>query len=72
MEILEVDFKHTIILHTHMAEVWTEKANRCTEDPGGAAYAGKKVVMYTNFSNKVQKMYSNTRSDADKANWQAK
>ena len=72
MEILEVDFECTIISHTCMAKVWTEMANHCTEDPGGAAYARKKVVMYTNFSNEAQKMYRNTRADADKADQQAK
>ena len=63
---MEADFECTIILHTHMAEVWTKMANRCIEDPRGAAYARKKVVMYTNFSNEAQKMYSNARADADK------
>ena len=72
METLEADFEHTIISHTRMAEVWTEMANCCTEDPGGVAYARKKVVMYINFSNEVQKMYSNARADADKADQQAK
>ena len=66
METVEADFECTIILHTHMAEVWTKMANRCIEDPRGAAYARKKVVMYTNFSNEAQKMYSNARADADK------
>ena len=65
-------FKVVIILHTHMAEVWTKMANRCTEDPGGVADARKKVVMYTNFSNEAQKMNSNARADADKADQQAK
>ena len=72
METVEVDFERTIILHTRMAEVWTKMANRCTEDPRGAAYARKKVVMYTNFSNEAQKMYSKARADADKADRQAK
>jgi hypothetical protein len=72
MEILEVDFECIIILHTCMAKVWTKMANHCTEDPGGMAYPRKKVVMYTNFSNKAQKMYRNARADADKANQQAK
>jgi hypothetical protein len=71
-EILEVDFECTIILHTCMAEVWTKMANHCTEDPRGVAYARKKVVMYANIPNQVQKMYTNTRADADKANQQAK
>ena len=67
METVAVDFECTIILHTRMAEVWTKMANRCAEDPGGVAYARKKVVMYTNFSNEAQKMYSKARADADKA-----
>ena len=72
METVEADFERTIISHTRMAVVWTKMANRCTEDPGGAAYARKKVVMYTNFSNEAQKMYSKARADADKADRQAK
>ena len=72
METVEADFKRTIISHTCMAEVWTKMANHCTGDPGGTAYARKKVVMYTNFSNEAQKMYSKARADADKADWQAK
>ena len=72
METVEADLERTIISHTRMAEVWTKMANRCTEDPGGAAYARKKVVMYTNFSNEAQKMYSKARADADKADRQAK
>ena len=66
METVEADFERTIISHTRLAEVWTKMANRCTEDPGGTAYARKKVVMYTNFSNEAQKMYSNARANADK------
>ena len=67
METVEADFECSIISHTRTAEVWTKMANRCTEDPGGAAYARKKVVMYTNFPNEAQKMYSKARPDADKA-----
>ena len=66
METVEADFECTIILHTCMAEVGTKMANRCTEDPRGTTYARKKVVMYTNFSNEAQKMYSNARADAHK------
>jgi hypothetical protein len=66
-EILEADFERTVLSHSRMAEVWTEMAERCTQQPGAAAYPGKKAVMYTNLANDASKAYADAKEEADKA-----
>ena len=66
-EILEADFEHTVLSHSRMAEVWTEMAEQCTQQPGAAAYARKKAVMYTNLANDASKAYADAKEEADKA-----
>jgi hypothetical protein len=69
-EILEADFERTVLSHSRMAEVWTTMADRCTDNPGAAAYARKKVVMYRNLSNEAAKLYADAKTDAAKADVQ--
>jgi hypothetical protein len=66
-EILEADFERTVLSHSRMAKVWTEMAKRCTQQPGAAAYARKKAVMYTNLANDASKAYADAKEEADKA-----
>lgn len=67
VEILEADFERTIFSHFRMAEVWTAMAENCIKEPGAAAYARKKAVMYQNLSNEASKMYTDAKAAADKA-----
>jgi len=55
-----------------MAEVWTEIAKRCTQQPGAVAYAKKKAVMYRNLANNASKLYADAKEEADKADTKAK
>lgn len=71
-EILEADFERTMLSHSHMAEVWTEMAERCTQQPGAAAYARKKAMMYTNLANNASKAYADAKEEADKADMKAR
>jgi hypothetical protein len=69
-EILEADIEQTVLSHSCMAEVWTTMADCCTDNPGAAAYARKKVMMYQNLSNKAAKLYADTKTNATKADVQ--
>ena len=66
-EILEADFERTVISHSRMANVWTQMADQCTQQPGAAAYARKKAVMYRNLSNEASTLYADAKEEADKA-----
>ena len=66
-EILEANFEQTVLSHSHMAEVWTTMADHCTDNPGVAAYARKKVVMYQNLSSEATKLYVDAKTNTGKA-----
>ena len=42
-------------------------ADQCTQQPGAAAYARKKAVMYRNLSNEASTLYADAKEEADKA-----
>ncbi|KIM84453.1 hypothetical protein PILCRDRAFT_87392 [Piloderma croceum F 1598] len=71
-EILEADFERTVLSYSCMAEIWTEMAERCTQQLGAAAYARKKAVMYRDFANDVSKVYADAKEEADKADMKAR
>ena len=56
-----------------MAEVWITMADHCTDNPGAAVYARKKVVMYRNLSSEASKLYTDAKTDVGtKVNVQAR
>ena len=72
-KILEADFERTVLSHSRMAEVWITMADHCTDNPGAAVYARKKVVMYRNLSSEASKLYTDAKTDVGtKVNVQAR
>jgi hypothetical protein len=51
-----------------VAEVWTEMAERCTQQPGAVAYARK----YRNLANDASKLYADAKKEGDKADMKAR
>ena len=58
VEILEADFKRTIISFGRMSEVWSQLATNMT-GPGSAAYAHWKAAMYKHLEEDCRQAYSN-------------
>lgn len=67
VEILEAEFERTIKSHGRMAEVWTELAGHCS-NLGAAAYAHKKVAMYSQLQNDCKSAYAIALEQAAKIN----
>jgi hypothetical protein len=42
-------------------------AEQCSQQPGPAAYARKKAMMYKNLANDASKVYADVKEEADKA-----
>jgi hypothetical protein len=70
-EILEAEFERTTASHTCMANVWNQLADRCIRNPGAAAYACKKVAMYTQLAAECTHMYQDAKRAVAKADLQA-
>jgi hypothetical protein len=47
-------------------------AKRCTQQPGVAAYARKKAVMYMNLANDASNVYTDVKEEAGKAGMKAR
>ena len=67
VDILEAEFERTTLSHRRMAEVWTQLADTPTH-PGSAAYAHKKVAMYSQLQNNCKSAYAIALEQAAKIN----
>jgi hypothetical protein len=54
-----------------MANVWNQLADHCIQNPGAAAYARKKVAMYTQLAAECTQMYQDAKHAVRKADLQA-
>jgi hypothetical protein len=56
-QILDAEFKRTIISFSRMSEVWTELAIKAAS-PGSAAYAHRKATMYRGLEEECAQAYT--------------